>query len=43
MKLNTGDIIPSGCPRAARIAVGDTVEVEIEGIGALRNPVVSDV
>ena len=43
MKLNTGDIIPSGCPGAARIAVGDTVEVEIDGIGALRNPVVSDV
>ena len=42
MKLNTGDIIPSGCPGAARIAVGDTVEVEIEGIGTLRNPVVSD-
>ena len=43
MKLNTGDIIPSGCPGAARIAVGDTVEVEIEGIGILRNPVVSDI
>ena len=31
MKLNTGDIIPSGCPGAARIAVGDTGEVELKG------------
>ena len=43
MKLNTGDIIPSGCPGAARTAVGDTVEVEIDGTGTLRNPVVADV
>ena len=42
MTLNPGDVIPSGCPATGEIAVGDTVEVEIEGIGVLRNPVVAD-
>ena len=42
MTLHPGDVIPSGCPATDEIAVGDTVEVEIEGIGTLRNPVVSD-
>ena len=42
MTLNPGDIISSGCPVTAEIQVGDTVEVEIEGIGTLTNPVVSE-
>ncbi len=42
MTLNPGDIIPSGCPDVGEINVGDSVEVEIEGIGILRNPVVAD-
>ncbi len=43
MQLNPGDIISSGCPETAEIKVGDTVEVEIEGIGILKNPVVADI
>ena len=42
MALNPGDIISSGCPRTDEIKVGDTVEVEVEGVGILRNPVVAD-
>jgi 2-keto-4-pentenoate hydratase/2-oxohepta-3-ene-1,7-dioic acid hydratase in catechol pathway len=42
MTLYPGDIICSGCPSTGEIRVGDTVEVEIEGIGVLRNPVVAD-
>lgn len=42
MALNPGDVIASGCPGYGDIAPGDTVEVEIEGIGILRNPVVAD-
>lgn len=42
MTLHPGDIICSGCPSTGEIHVGDTVEVEIEGVGALRNPVVAD-
>ena len=42
MTLNPGDIIPGGCPGVSEINVGDSVEVEVEGIGILRNPVVSD-
>ena len=42
MTLRPGDIIPSGCPGVGEIAVGDSVEVEVEGIGTLRNPVVAD-
>ena len=42
MTLNPGDIIPSGCPGVGEINVGDSVEVEVEGIGILRNPVVAD-
>ena len=42
MVLHPGDIICSGCPSTGEIEVGDTVEVEIEGIGTLRNPVVAD-
>ena len=43
MALNPGDVIASGCPGYGDLAPGDTVEVEIEGIGVLRNPVVADV
>jgi 2-keto-4-pentenoate hydratase/2-oxohepta-3-ene-1,7-dioic acid hydratase in catechol pathway len=43
MTLHPGDIIPSGCPGGGEIKVGDTVEVEIEGIGILKNPVVADI
>jgi 2-keto-4-pentenoate hydratase/2-oxohepta-3-ene-1,7-dioic acid hydratase in catechol pathway len=42
MALNPGDIISSGCPGVGEINVGDTVEVEIEGIGTLTNPVIAD-
>ena len=42
MTLYAGDIIPSGCPDALPFEVGDVVEVEIEGIGTLSNPVVAD-
>ncbi len=42
MTLYPGDIIPSGCPGVDEIKIGDTVEVEIEGIGVLRNGVVAD-
>lgn len=42
MALNPGDIISSACPGYGDIKVRDTVEVEIEGIGVLRNRVVAD-
>ena len=42
MTLYPGDIIPSGCPGVDEINIDDTVEVEVEGIGILRNPVVAD-
>ncbi|MDA1188231.1 MAG: fumarylacetoacetate hydrolase family protein [Chloroflexi bacterium] len=42
MALNPGDIISAGCPEIGDINIGDTVEVEVEGIGILRNPVVAD-
>ena len=42
MTLYPGDIIASGCPGVGEIKPGDTVEVEIERIGVLRNPVVAD-
>jgi len=39
--LEPGDIIYTGTPGSTRkMSSGDTVEVEIEGVGALRNPVV---
>ncbi len=42
MTLEVGDVIATGTPAGvAPIRVGDTVEVEIEGIGVLRNPVVA--
>ncbi len=41
MTLEPGDIICSGANGMGRIEVGDVVEVDIEGIGVLRNPVVA--
>ncbi len=41
MTLDVGDVISTGTPAGVgNLAVGDTVEVEIEGIGVLRNTVV---
>lgn len=41
--LMPGDIIVTGTPSGVgRIKHGDTVEVEIEGIGILRNPVIEE-
>ncbi len=40
MKLNPGDIISTGTPSGVGpMKDGDTVEIEVEGIGVLRNPV----
>jgi len=40
--LMPGDIITTGCPKAAgAICPGDTMSLEIENIGTLRNPVVA--
>jgi 2-keto-4-pentenoate hydratase/2-oxohepta-3-ene-1,7-dioic acid hydratase in catechol pathway len=42
MVLMPGDIITTGCPKAAGgICPGDEMELEIEKIGILRNPVVA--
>lgn len=41
MTLNPGDVIYSGTPNGVgRLSPGDLCEIEIEGIGVLRNPVV---
>ena len=38
--LNPGDIILTGAPGAVeQLSPGDVVEIEIPGIGTLRNPV----
>jgi 2-keto-4-pentenoate hydratase/2-oxohepta-3-ene-1,7-dioic acid hydratase in catechol pathway len=43
MKLNPGDIISTGTPSGVGpMKDGDIVEIEVEGIGVLRNPVRSD-
>lgn len=42
MPLMPGDVIMTGACGVAEIGVGDTVEVEIEGIGRLRNSVVAE-
>jgi 2-keto-4-pentenoate hydratase/2-oxohepta-3-ene-1,7-dioic acid hydratase in catechol pathway len=40
--LEEGDLITTGTPSGVgNLAVGDVVEVEIEGIGVLRNPVIA--
>jgi 2-keto-4-pentenoate hydratase/2-oxohepta-3-ene-1,7-dioic acid hydratase in catechol pathway len=42
MTLLPGDVILTGTPAGVGpVEVGDVIEVEIEGIGVLRNPVVS--
>lgn len=42
MTLEVGDVISTGTPAGVGpFAVGDTVEVEIEGIGILRNTVIA--
>jgi 2-keto-4-pentenoate hydratase/2-oxohepta-3-ene-1,7-dioic acid hydratase in catechol pathway len=41
--LQPGDIISTGTPKGVgRIDHGDVVEIEIERIGVLRNPVVRE-
>jgi 2-keto-4-pentenoate hydratase/2-oxohepta-3-ene-1,7-dioic acid hydratase in catechol pathway len=43
MTLNAGDIIATGTPAGvSKLYVGDVCEVEIEGIGILRNSVESE-
>jgi 2-keto-4-pentenoate hydratase/2-oxohepta-3-ene-1,7-dioic acid hydratase in catechol pathway len=43
MTLEPGDVIMTGTPaHPPQMAVGDTVEIEIEGIGTLRNQVVAE-
>jgi len=43
MTLNPGDVILTGTPAGiGPLAAGDTVEVEVEGIGLLSNPVRAD-
>jgi 2-keto-4-pentenoate hydratase/2-oxohepta-3-ene-1,7-dioic acid hydratase in catechol pathway len=42
MTLEPGDIISTGTPAGVGpLAVGDVCEIEIEGVGVLRNPVVA--
>lgn len=41
MTLEPGDIVTSASPPAGPFAPGDVIEVEVEGIGVLRNPVVA--
>ena len=44
MTLLPGDVIMTGTPSGVGpIAPGDTVEIEISGVGVLRNPVVAEV
>ena len=43
MTLEPGDVISTGTPAGVgRIAAGDTVEIEIDGVGTLSNPVTSE-
>jgi len=42
MTLEVGDLISTGTPSGVgNLEPGDVVEVEIEGIGILRNPVIA--
>lgn len=42
MTLEVGDVISTGTPSGVgNLDVGDVVEIEIEGVGVLRNPVVA--
>ena len=41
--LNPGDVIMTGTPGEPKdMFSGDTVEVEVEGIGVLSNPVINE-
>jgi 2-keto-4-pentenoate hydratase/2-oxohepta-3-ene-1,7-dioic acid hydratase in catechol pathway len=42
MTLYPGDLIYMGTPMGAAVRTGDRVEVEVEGIGVLRNEVVAE-
>ena len=42
MTLYPGDIIPTGCPEIGELNIGDTVDVQIQGIGTLTNHVMKD-
>jgi 2-keto-4-pentenoate hydratase/2-oxohepta-3-ene-1,7-dioic acid hydratase in catechol pathway len=43
MTLLPGDLIPTGTPEGvAPVVAGDVVEVEVEGIGTLRNPIADE-
>jgi 2-keto-4-pentenoate hydratase/2-oxohepta-3-ene-1,7-dioic acid hydratase in catechol pathway len=43
MTLMPGDLIPTGTPKGVGpVVAGETMEVLIEGVGALRNPVVDE-
>ena len=43
MTLLPGDLIPTGTPKGVGpVIAGDTMEVAVEGIGALNNPVAND-
>jgi 2-keto-4-pentenoate hydratase/2-oxohepta-3-ene-1,7-dioic acid hydratase in catechol pathway len=41
MTLEPGDLVTSASPPAGPFGAGDVIEVEVEGIGVLRNPVVT--
>src|SRR5438105_9350837 len=42
MKLEAGDVVSTGTPEGVgRIVIGDVVEIEVEGVGILRNPVIA--
>ena len=43
MTLEQGDIITTGTPSGVgNLSIGDVVEIEIEGIGTLRNSVIDE-
>lgn len=43
MTLDPGDLVATGTPAGVgRLAPGDTVEVEVVGVGRVRNPVMAD-
>ncbi|HEY6769800.1 MAG TPA: fumarylacetoacetate hydrolase family protein [Candidatus Sulfotelmatobacter sp.] len=43
MTLYPGDLIPTGTPEGVGpLAAGDVVEIKVEGVGTLRNPVVDE-
>jgi 2-keto-4-pentenoate hydratase/2-oxohepta-3-ene-1,7-dioic acid hydratase in catechol pathway len=43
MTLFPGDLIPTGTPAGVGpLGAGDSVEVSVEGVGTLKNPVADD-